>query len=426
MGYNFRVDISPRMQDACTKRDIAAIFRILLEGGMTQRDIAYLVKMSQSEVSEILKGRQVQSYDVLVRVADGLDIPRGLMGLAYTEGTEPDTDEEVDEEVERRKLLASAGLILFGVPVFGEPEPPLTVRHVIQQPPSKINTNDVEAYEHTVARLEVLDRETGGMAACTPLAATAEAGERLLTAEAVPDVLTRLRYAVSEAHRLTGWAYGDIGLTNQMRFHMHKALDFAAGSTERIAAVLCSSGAMEKHYGSPNDALKLFQLAEMGGNLGPGAQAVISGLSAMAYQKLGLPAEARQKIRKSRSLFKYSGKSQPFFDFYGPGYGLLAAGETKLGDYDIAREDVVSSLRTRPVFDIRCNALDTIVLATVNIQAGELRHGIPQARQALALVHKVGSSRVKDKLEPLELALTSRKDSTCQDLARVVQAVRVT
>jgi hypothetical protein len=33
--------------------------------------------MSQSEVSEIFSGRQVQSYDVLVRVADGLEIPRG-------------------------------------------------------------------------------------------------------------------------------------------------------------------------------------------------------------------------------------------------------------------------------------------------------------------------------------------------------------
>ena len=42
---------------------------------------------SQSEVSEILKGRQVMAYDVLTRIADGLGVPRGYMGLAYDEAT---------------------------------------------------------------------------------------------------------------------------------------------------------------------------------------------------------------------------------------------------------------------------------------------------------------------------------------------------
>jgi len=47
------------------------------------RRIAELVGQSQSQVSEILAGRQVIFYDVLVRIADGLGIPRGWMGLAY-------------------------------------------------------------------------------------------------------------------------------------------------------------------------------------------------------------------------------------------------------------------------------------------------------------------------------------------------------
>ncbi|MGH8604079.1 MAG: hypothetical protein ACREXR_15305, partial [Gammaproteobacteria bacterium] len=75
-------------------------------------------------------------------------------------------------------------------------------------------------------------------------------------------------------------------------------------------------------------------------------------------------------------------------------------------------------------FDVRCNALDTIVLAATNIQTGELRDGIPQTQRALKLVHEVGSQRVRDRLEPLETALASRNDSTCQDLARVVRQVR--
>jgi hypothetical protein len=78
------------------------------------------------------------AYDVLLRVADGLGIPRGMMGLAGVELEQ----EEVDEDVERRKLLASAGAILFGAPVFGEPEP-LAVRRVLIDPPRRVGMADV-------------------------------------------------------------------------------------------------------------------------------------------------------------------------------------------------------------------------------------------------------------------------------------------
>lgn len=65
-------------------RDIAVVYRLLMENGVTQRQIAALTGQSQSEVSEILNGRQVMGYNVLVRIADGLGVPRGWIGLAYT------------------------------------------------------------------------------------------------------------------------------------------------------------------------------------------------------------------------------------------------------------------------------------------------------------------------------------------------------
>jgi transcriptional regulator with XRE-family HTH domain len=50
---------------------------------VAQRRIAALTDQSQSEVSEIIAGRRVVvSYDVLVRISDGLGVPRGWMGLA--------------------------------------------------------------------------------------------------------------------------------------------------------------------------------------------------------------------------------------------------------------------------------------------------------------------------------------------------------
>jgi len=45
-----------------------------------------MVGMSQSEVSEVLKGCRVQAYDVLGRICAGLKVPRKMMGLAYSDG----------------------------------------------------------------------------------------------------------------------------------------------------------------------------------------------------------------------------------------------------------------------------------------------------------------------------------------------------
>src|SRR5690349_19871768 len=71
------------MRAALSVRDIRAVYRLLQKHGVSQRRIAAMAGQSQSEISEILAGRQVTSYDVLVRIADGLGVPRGHLGLAH-------------------------------------------------------------------------------------------------------------------------------------------------------------------------------------------------------------------------------------------------------------------------------------------------------------------------------------------------------
>src|SRR5215831_8301066 len=101
------------MREALAGREISAVYRNLRKEGISQRQIAALTGQSQSEVSEILKGRQVMAYDVLARIADGLGVPRGYMGLAYDEATEiqvvgaaDEQQAEEDESVKRRNFLA--------------------------------------------------------------------------------------------------------------------------------------------------------------------------------------------------------------------------------------------------------------------------------------------------------------------------------
>jgi tetratricopeptide (TPR) repeat protein len=331
---------------------------------------------------------------------------------------------EVDEDVERRKLFALAGVILFGAPVFGEPQP-LAVRRVLIDPPRRVGMADVHMYEQTMVQLQALQREVGGLATREPLAATAKAGEQLLKAEASPAVHRRLRWLVSDAHRRAGWAAGDVGLVDDYRAHMHAALDLAAGDPDRIACILCTAGAIEKSLGAPEFALQLLQIGQAAAatSVDPQVRAVLGGEAAAGYVAVGRPDTAKKELMTARSLFADAdiSKSLPGFAAYGNGHGVLASAELKLGNFDAARGEILNALRKRPKDDTWCNTLDTIILATTNMRAGEVREGIRDTQRALMLVQRVGSRQLRNRMMPLADELDGRNDSTCRDLARVVR-----
>src|SRR5215470_3962541 len=73
----------PAMRAALADRDITTVYRLVQKSGFSQQRIAALSGQSQPEVSAIIHGRRVMAYDVLSRIADGLGIPRGYLGLSY-------------------------------------------------------------------------------------------------------------------------------------------------------------------------------------------------------------------------------------------------------------------------------------------------------------------------------------------------------
>src|SRR5689334_9240895 len=91
----------PDFMEALSTRNIQGIFRSLQVVGVSQRRIGRLTGQSQSEISEIIGGRTVVNYDVLCRIADGLGIPRGWMGLAQA----LPTPEEIEALVARAAAL---------------------------------------------------------------------------------------------------------------------------------------------------------------------------------------------------------------------------------------------------------------------------------------------------------------------------------
>ena len=157
------------VRDALAARDISMVYRQLRRVGVSQRHIAALTGQSQSEVSEILKGRQVMAYDVLARISGGLGIPRGDMGLAYDPATatsmvgpSDDALAEEDESVKRRKLLAHGAAVMFGTAVLGADRGQWLPSPAQTPAPSNIGMADVKQVEAATRAMRALDYQFGG------------------------------------------------------------------------------------------------------------------------------------------------------------------------------------------------------------------------------------------------------------------------
>jgi hypothetical protein len=102
----------PEMARALAERELGTVVRIFRQWtGASQTDISVLVGIPQPHISGLEHGkRQVTSLEVFERFADGLGIPRRLLGLAATNGEQGETgtpsgagvnyrDDETDEKV---------------------------------------------------------------------------------------------------------------------------------------------------------------------------------------------------------------------------------------------------------------------------------------------------------------------------------------
>lgn len=407
-------------------RDIGAVYGRLRDAGISQRQIAALTGQSQSEVSEILAGRRVVSYDVLVRIAEGLGIPRGFMGISYGDsddayregviGAEP--LEEVDEGMLRRDLLAAGSVALVGVPILGR---------LLDTPiapggmglPSQVGMADVAEITNTTEQLRNAARTHGGQARAVSAAAI-EYG-RLTQVPAADAVTTRLGAALAELNILAGWCCYDSGLRRRARWHYRQAIDHAitAKNTYQLADALQYVGILERAAGHPNDAVKFYQIAELrlGAKGDPGLLAWGHGLSALALANMGHP-QATEQLAKARDGWHPSNAFERADMDY-----QTALVHAELGDLDAAERFVTAingAGRHRPV-----GTFAKILLATIHVRAGEPR-GLQLAHTAITAATKLSSDRVRQRLLPLAEELDNRRGSDYQELARMARQVATT
>jgi transcriptional regulator with XRE-family HTH domain len=252
----------PISRQALAHHDIAAVYRILRDAGVSQASIAHATGQKQSAVSEIISGRQVQSVVLLERIADGLGVPRGWMGLAYEPDPAPvaQTDPQTGD-LSDANLLRHAVSVLKGKPVFGAADP-IRVRNTPTPVTHRVGSADVAQVAATTERLGQHARDLGGVPMTSALTAHARASETLLGATMREPVRKQLLVTLSDVHRIAGAAARGAGLRNLAREHHLRSMDCAgeAGEMLRAAVAINDLGRLELGIDQPNEALKFFQL----------------------------------------------------------------------------------------------------------------------------------------------------------------------
>jgi transcriptional regulator with XRE-family HTH domain len=415
------------------ERDIGGLFRVLKDdAGLTQRTIADLTEQSQSEVSEILAGRRVLAYDVLVRIAEGLGVPRELMGLSYGEcsaygGGATAAEPPEDEDVLRRDLLAAGSVALVGVPVLGK------LLNGSPRPgemwlPSQVGLADVAEIKNTTEQLRAAARLQGGQARAVSAAAI-EYG-RLTQVPAAEPVAARLGSALAELNTLAGWCCYDSGLQRRARWHYRQAMDLAARVDDdfRVIGAAQHAAMMDREHGRPNDALKLYQLAQFklmdASKDDPRVSALDAWLSAQSGSALVLldrPEDARSNLSQAQEGREHLPDAFERADMD----HLHALIHLHLGNLDVAEQFATSSVRGWGEGNRRDGVLGEITSATIHVQAGE-PNGLRLAHGAVTAVSKLRSQRARDRLAPLITTLESRPGSDHRELARMARQVAVT
>jgi transcriptional regulator with XRE-family HTH domain len=433
------------MRSALACRDITAVYARLQRCGISQRRIAALTGQSPSEVYEVLGGRRVMAYDVLLRIADGLGVPRGYLGLAYDESTHDDVERVAascsTREAERdevRRHLAHAAEVTMGTALVDVTRWWRPVARETSPPPTRVGLSDVHRVEVLTLVMRRLDYRYGGGACHEAVRAQAEWAQQLLRVAQGEQTTSRLHLALADLHNLVGWTSFDIGLHATARRHFARALEQArhAGSATLVANILYRLGRLHLHRGWLRDGLRFFQLGQIAAQ-DSGCELTVSMLcvnEAWAHALLGDVQQATKSIGRAQDEFARAALDDPpsWVRFFGAadlhasvGMVHLALSQACPDRLDDAAAELTTSLAERGDDMARSTVFELTALATVQLRTGESDAGIRTGHHALDLAEQVRSVRTIDRLRPLQVeARRGRRTPGAEELAARITALR--
>jgi transcriptional regulator with XRE-family HTH domain/tetratricopeptide (TPR) repeat protein len=429
----------PDMRVALAARDIAGVFRLLQRVGISQRRIAALTGQSQSEISEILGGRQVVSYDVLARIADGLGVPRGHLGLAYDETTAQlvGAPTPVEDDEDSRMLMARLAQLTIGAAAVEPDTWTQPITPTWPSAPDHVGSSDVARLVDITAQLRAMDHEYGGGACRTPALGQLAWAQQLLRAQVTDEVGRSLHLAVADLHVLAGWTSFDVGLIGPARRHLARALEHARFVDEPslVAKALYCLGRLHLHHGWATQALRLFQLGQVAAHQsGCGrAVALLHANLAWAYALLGESRATMASIGRARDEYgrAEADPAPPWIQFFdsaelqamrGAALAYLPEPSSQQRAEAIERFSISTALRELPM--ARSRAFELTALSWLLLEEGAPDQALHAGNEAVNIALRLRSTRVLDRFAPLRAALARRLSQPgTRDLAERINAL---
>ena len=407
----------PGMRDALARRDVGEVFTLLCRRHhMTQRRIAELAGFASSEIYEIMQGRQVMAYDVLVRIATGLGIPRASMGLGYdsirTSRTAPPAP-ALDDPGQRQRFITD----LAGFAVGGTPTIESWLPHLDEWPgtvPAVISPALIATIRAVTERHRHLDANYGG-GSCRDSALGYLVWARTLRQASCPtEAIERDLYReLSDLHNLLGWMSHDLGDHTPARQHLAQGLAFAqkARDVTLMADSYYRLGRVSIHLNDPAEALHLFQLGQIvATNSGClTSVAILHANIAWAHAQMGNAAAVKDSLsRASNELGRADTSTAPQWTrFFSPPDldGMAGVVHAALARHDQHRNrhaahaiyHATSAIDHRDKNSRSC-ALDHVTAATGYALLGQTTDFVTHATTALNAAGHVSSRRLVDRL----------------------------
>ncbi|PRY30523.1 XRE family transcriptional regulator [Pseudosporangium ferrugineum] len=434
------------MRAALARHDLASVFRHLSRCGFSQRRIGQLTGQSQSEISEIVGGRMVMAYPVLLRIADGLRIPRGYMGLGnYDHEVHTQVEDALTtgvtgagEAEEIRRSLQHAAETMMGTSL---PETDRWWQPLLRTrtpPPGLIGYSDVDNLEHLTRILRAVDYQYGGGACREAVLAQTDYARSMFGASCTDDVRRRLWLATADLHNLAGWASFDVGLYTSARRHFALALQQAkANDNLSLAAnVLYRLGRIHLHRSHIEQSLRFFQLGQLAAQEAedPLTVAMLHANAGWAYALMGNGDRAVSALDRAQQEFSRGMDNvSAWVAFFGAAdlsaltgmiYAELSGHEGNDDGMDSAVQHLTTSIEARGAADTRSAIFELTALATARLKAGDSRQGIVEGHRAVDLAGEVRSVRTVDRLVPLLEAVEGESDDEAAALAQRIVILR--
>ncbi len=422
------------------RRDITAVFRFLHARGVPFGTIGALAGLSPNRAAEIAKSvRQVSAYDVLERIAIGLQIPRGSMGLgldsATSEVATPRLDRTRAHHADHPDTVSGCGVAghdsADDLVLLGEVRAGLDTALAR----SSVSPRQLELVEEAVAEHAHVYPATAPVVMLARLSGECAEVQRLSLSRQPAGVQARLSGAAALLATMCADALMRLGAVEQARLWYRTAVLAADDSANPALRVLVRAQAamLPYYFGQPQRTVTMAQAAMDLSGTACASSALAAAAKARALARLGATQAARSAIDDARRLFDDVGEPDSDAAFRFPAKRLmlyLSGAATWLGDTDTAyrlQDEALALYRSGPasLIDPALIRLDRAMclvqdkqLADAAVMARHAVDELPAAQRTELLL-----SRVEDVVRAVP---PNQRSGEVAALAEYVQAGRGT